>query len=248
MHIIKVKDKAALGKTAAELLINHCAPRLNALVALPTGATPAPLYAHLRGRHVAGEHDFLTTSFTQLDEYCGVPQDDPRAFSGWLSREILDPLKIPPERRQLFNGLANPAQEAVRIEDMIRAHGGRLDVAVLGLGENGHIAFNEPGTAFDARSHRVSLTEDTRQANALYWGDIDAVPFEAITMGLGTIMDARDIIMLVSGDSKAEALRETVTASPSPDFPASCLQEHKSVTIIADEAAARLLPASLDLA
>ncbi|MGE4313800.1 MAG: 6-phosphogluconolactonase [Pseudobdellovibrionaceae bacterium] len=248
MHILKVKDKAALGKTAAELLIQSCTPRFNALVALPTGSTPAPLYAHLRGRYVAGEQDFSSTHFTQLDEYCGLTHDDPRSFAGWLSRELLNPLNIPADHRLMMDGTANPAQEAVRIEDTIRAHGGRLDMAILGLGENGHLAFNEPGTAFDSRTHRVRLTEETRESNALYWGDIDLVPQEALTLGLGTIMDAHEIVLLVSGDSKAEALRETVTRTPSPDFPASCLQLHKNVTVIADEPASRLLPDSLNLA
>lgn len=224
-------DFAAL---AAAQVVEKLEQAENPLLVLPTGNTPLGMYRVLLDQYGHRRALWGRVRFLELDEYHGLGPDDPRLFQGWLARVFLDAAGIAPERRVVFQSdAADPDAEIARIENWI-AQNGPIDLAVLGLGGNGHIAFNEPGTPFDRRTHLVTLTDDTATANAQYWGGIDRVPKTAFTLGLGTIALARHTIMLVNGAHKAGILHRVLTGDVTPDVPATYLRHQQNVTIIAD--------------
>jgi len=240
MHILTVKDKSGLGKKAAEIIVTFLKNNPDANMCLPTGNTPLPLYEELRNTLTSAEFTYIA-----LDEYLGLEKDDPRCFSNWLSREILDPFALPMKKRLLIDPSTNtPDTEAKRHEQNIIEHGG-IDIAVLGLGHNGHIGFNEPGSAFSSPTRQIKLTERTRKANAAYWGgDIERVPHTAITLGLDILSAARQTILLVSGKDKADILQKSLEEPVTEDIPATYLQNMENVVVIADEDAASKLTQS----
>lgn len=201
------------------------------LVTLPTGLTPLGFYQTLI-EHYAHRRDLWDgMRFTALDEYHGLQADDNRLFGAWLARACLDPLAI--KERNFFDSMADPLVESLRMNGWLQENG-PLDLAVLGLGANGHIAFNEPGTAFDGRTHAVTLTDDSVQANARYWGGVEHVPRQGITLGLRDLAQARHTILLVSGAGKADILARALNDPVTGAVPASYLQTIENVTIIAD--------------
>jgi glucosamine-6-phosphate deaminase len=244
-EIIMAIDAKGLGQAAADLFTQAIRRESGQLVVLPSGFTPLPFYKALAARYRAGEKDLNRFIYLSLDEYIGLPSGERRLFSAWLAREILDPLEIPAERRLIFDSEASdPSQEAQRLEKLIEQHGG-IDLAFLGLGTNGHIGFNEPGSASDSRVRIVTLTAQTRETNAAYWeGNITNVPERAYTLGLGTLKKARRTVLLVSGEKKAGILAKALRGPVSSDIPATYLQSQPDVTVIADEAALSQLPAS----
>jgi glucosamine-6-phosphate deaminase len=235
IRIIPTTDTASFGAAAATCFATILRDKPDAVAVLPTGMTPLPFYAALRDSFAAGR---IGNHFTYcaLDEYCGLPDGDERLFASWVGRELLDPLGIPPARRITFNSRAStPAAEAERIETWIAAHG--IDIAVIGLGGNGHVGFNEPGSAFDTRTRVVALAAATIASNAAYWGGNDRVPTQAYTLGIASLHAARHTILLVHGAAKATILRRALTEPTCPEVPASYLQHQPNVTIIADQAA-----------
>jgi glucosamine-6-phosphate deaminase len=163
-------------------------------------------------------------------------------FYGWLSREFMDRAGIPAQNRASFNSDApDTGAEAARMEQWI-AQNGPVDVAVLGLGMNGHIGFNEPGSAFDSRTRLVTLTDESIKSNAAYWGGADRVPRSAFTLGLGTLAHAKEIVLLVNGKHKAAILDRVLNGPVTPDVPATFLRTLKNVTIIADRDAMNFKP------
>ena len=240
MHIIIAKDKQDLGKKAAETvgMLLKRSPKAN--ICLPTGNTPLPLYKELRNTFINAEFTYIA-----LDEYLGLDKHDPHCFSNWLAREILDPLDIPAKKRLLIDPSAAEADsEAKRHEKKITEQGG-IDIAILGLGHNGHIGFNEPGSAFRSPTRKVKLADRTRKANAAYWGgDINKVPHSAITLGLDILSSSRQTILLVSGKDKADILQKSLEGPVTEDIPATYLQNMENVVVIADEDAASKLTQS----
>lgn len=236
IRIIPATDAASFGTAAAACFNAILRNKPDAVAVLPTGITPLPFYAALRDNFAAGQ---IGNQFTYLalDEYCGLPDGDERRFASWVGRELLDPLHIPAWQRVTFNSRASdPAAEVNRIETWLITHGG-IDVAVIGLGGNGHVGFNEPGSAFDTRTRIVTLTAATIASNAEYWGGTSRVPTQAFTLGIANLRAARHTILLVRGAAKAAILRRTLTEPPNPAVPASYLQHQNNVTIIADPAA-----------
>lgn len=234
-RVIAVEDAVELGVRAGDCLIELLRMKPRAVLTLPAGQTPLPLYRHLRALYAAGQFkpDF---TYCALDEYCGLDRDDPRLLTSWVARECLDPLNIPTARRLSFRGdAADPNREACRVADELAAQGG-LDIAVLGLGANGHIGFNEPGSIFDSEARAVELTAETRAANAAYWSGRTS-PERAMTLGLGDLGRARHVLLLVSGANKAAAVKQAFGAKPTPAIPASCLQYAANVVLVADRAA-----------
>ena len=224
-------DFAAL---AAATLVEKLETAKNPLLVLPTGNTPLGMYRALLDRYRDRDDLWPHVRFLELDEYRGLAPDDRRLFQGWLARVFLDAIGIAPENRTLFRSDAADAEaEIVRIENWLKENG-PIDLAVLGLGGNGHIAFNEPGTPFDRRTHLVTLTPDTTAANAQYWGGIDHVPQTAFTLGLGTVATARQTMLLVNGAHKAGILNRVLTGPITPEVPATYLRRQQNVTIIAD--------------
>ena len=233
-RIIEVADAAALGACAAACFAAILRAKPNSLAVLPTGMTPLPFYAVVRAMFAEGKIGSGFT-FLALDEYCGLPDGDQRLFASWVGREILDPLGIPAARRICFRSAApDPDAEAARMAGALAVHG-PIDVAFVGLGGNGHIGFNEPGSSFEASARVVDLAAATIATNAAYWGT--TMPGRAFTLGIGDLRAARHTIMLVSGALKAEILRRALTGPVGPDVPASYLQRQDNVTIIVDRAA-----------
>jgi len=237
-------NEAAFAANAADLFVaafeaclsEHQGGR-GPLVVLPTGNTPLGMYRELIARHGHRQDLWQNLRFLALDEYAGLDPDDERLFYGWVSRTFLDPAGVPQNNRMRFNSNArNPQDEIARIDQWLQENG-PIDLAVLGLGTNGHIAFNEPGSDFTQATHHVTLTKDTLDANAKYWGGVDRVPKTAYTLGLGQLSAARRTILLVNGAHKASILNRVLHGEISQDVPATYLRQQHGVTILADKAA-----------
>jgi glucosamine-6-phosphate deaminase len=206
----------------------------SAAIALPTGSTPIGLYARLRAMAAAGEVALSSAYYFNLDEYVGVSPADRHSFAAFLRRHIIDEADIPADHVRLLRGDApDIAAEAAAHDAAVTARGG-LDLAILGLGSNGHIAFNEPGAPWDAGTHVVPLTKGTRIANAAYFPDGFEVPSHGLTMGIGMIRAARRVLLMVAGAAKAEALGALLAGRPDPDWPVTALCDHPGLTVVAD--------------
>ncbi len=209
------------------------------LVILPTGFTPLPLYQKLVQAYVSGEKVLGDFTYLALDEYEGLPQGDYRLFSSWLGREVLDGLEIPQERRIIFDSESASIEQAARHVKAVLSER-PVYLAVLGLGNNGHIGFNEPGTDTETEFQRVTLTSETISANAAYWGGMDKVPTHAYTLGLATISKAAETLLLVRGEKKAAILRDVLAGGDIGAVPARYIHAQDNVTIIADDGALSL--------
>lgn len=213
-----------------------------AVVGLATGSSPLGVYAELIRLHREEGLSFSDARGFMLDEYVGLNPGHPERYRAVIQAEIAGPVNWPAAQVHGPDGLAENLEAACAdYEAAIRASGG-VDVQILGIGSNGHIAFNEPGSSFDSRTRPMPLTEKTRLDNARFFdGDVEQVPRLCLTQGLGTIMDARRIILLAQGEGKAEAVRQLVEGQPSEAWPATVLQNHPDVLVLLDEAAASML-------
>lgn len=210
------------------------------VVVFPTGRTPLGLYEELRKMYKEGKIDFSNVKFFMLDEY-ELPRQHERSYNRYLERELWKPLEIKEENIHRIDGLTpKPEKFCMNYEDEIKKIGG-LDLVVLGIGRNGHIGFNEPGSPKYSRTRVVELDERTREAVSEFFGGMENVPKRAITMGVGTIMEAREIILLASGKEKANAIVKALEDPISEEVPASFLRGHKNVTFILDREAASKL-------
>lgn len=228
-----------LDRAAAEWLAARVRPK--AVLGLATGNTPIGMYRQLVEMHRRGALSFAGVRAINLDEYVGLSREHPQSFAAFMDEHLFRWVDFSPEDRHIPNGAApDPAQEAERFEKLYWEIG-PVDAQVLGIGSNGHIGFNEPGTPFDSTTQVVELAEATRIANAAAFGSPDAVPKLAITLGIRNIMASREILLLAKGSSKAEAIRRTLKEAPTPEVPASVLQTHPRVTVFVDRGAAELL-------
>jgi glucosamine-6-phosphate deaminase len=211
------------------------------VLGLPTGRTPVPLYRHLAALHHRGALDFTRVATFNLDEFVGVAPTDPGSYRSFMEAHLFAQVNLSPERIHFLNGGARDLDgECRRYERAIRRAGG-IDLLVLGLGTNGHIGFNEPGRVLVARTHRTRLTARTRASNAALFGSTAAVPREALSMGMATILHARRIVLLATGREKAKCVRAALHGPLTPAVPASFLQLHRNVEFWLDG------PASADL-
>jgi len=236
MQIEWTEGEDAFADRAAAHVADHFARKPALSVALPTGMTPVGLYRALLGRAAEGAVSLTAGHYFNLDEYVGVPQADSHSFAAFLHRHFLGQSGIPASQIRLLRGDAPDIQAEARAHDAAVAARGGLDLAILGLGANGHIAFNEPGAPWDGGTHVVPLTDETRAANAAYFADAFTVPEAGITMGIGMLRAARHILLLVSGAAKAQALEVFLAGRPDPAWPVTALCGHPSVTLIADSA------------
>ncbi|MBO7184484.1 MAG: glucosamine-6-phosphate deaminase, partial [Oscillospiraceae bacterium] len=205
------------------------------------GSTPLPLYRELIEREKAGRIDFSRVRSANLDEYKGLSGDHDQSYRYFMQKNLFDHISIKPENTIVPDGLTTDAEAMCRAyEEQIEVWGG-VDLQLLGLGHSGHIGFNEPDDHFPATTHETGLVELTRQANKRFFASIDEVPTAAYTMGIGTVMAARKVLMVVTGRDKAEILKKSFFGPVTPEVPASILQFHPDVTVICDEAAAELL-------
>ncbi len=240
---IIVTESDSFGETAAGFLIERFSEALKQarmpLVVLPTGNTPLAIYKCLARDHAHRRDIWDHARFLTLDEYVGLPPGDEKLFYSWLCRAFMDRVGIPQSHRVFFHSDApDPKAEADAMEAWVRDNG-PIDIAVLGLGGNGHIGMNEPGpdSAFDSVTRLVRLTPETVRANGAYWGGEDKVQPTALTLGLGTLAKARESVLLVNGAHKAAILRDMLNKPVATDIPATYLRTVPGVTIIADRAA-----------
>jgi glucosamine-6-phosphate deaminase len=231
----------ALAREIARTVQRH--PRL--VLGLPTGRTPIPLYRELITLCRAGQLDLSRATTFNLDEFLGLPPGDRHSYLAFMRRHLFDHVNLSPQRAHVLNGAAaDPAGECIRYERAIIRAGG-IDLMVLGLGRNGHIGFNEPDRSLVLRTHRTRLRTSTRRANAfLFEHRSSAVPREALSMGIGTILQAKKIVLLVTGASKARAVARAVNGRVTTRVPASLLQLHRDVEVWLDEDAASFISRS----
>lgn len=241
MKIIRTADYNDMSQKAAQLMIEKIRQQPDMTLGLATGSTPKGVYAELIKDHQKNGTSYEKITTINLDEYIGLPPSDPNSYRHFMNSELFDHLDIRLVNTHLPNGAAEDmSKECERYEQLIKDLVD-IDLQLLGIGRNGHIGFNEPGTSFHSRTHVVDLAESTRKANARFFSSIEDVPAQAITMGIASILDSREIILLASGSAKAEALRQLVYGEPDEQFPASALKLHANVTIIADEEALSLV-------
>ncbi|HPR97276.1 MAG TPA: glucosamine-6-phosphate deaminase [Thermotogota bacterium] len=235
------EDYTALSERAAEIVINTVKDKKNTVLGLPTGSSPIGMYERISERFKKGLVDFSDVKTFNLDEYCGISSDHEQSYHYFMNTNLFNHVNIKKEHINLpYGNPENPEAFAQEYEEKIRAAGG-IDLQILGIGRNGHIGFNEPGTAFGSRTHMIKLHEDTRLANSRFFDSLEDVPVAAITMGIKTIMRARSILLIACGESKQEAMRKLAYGEVTPEFPASVLQLHPDVRILIDEEASKLL-------
>jgi glucosamine-6-phosphate deaminase len=233
----------AAADTAARALAIEIAKSLAAnprlVLGLPTGRTPIPLYRELARLYAEGAVDFSRATTFNLDEFLGIRADDPRSYQAFMRRHLFDRVNLPARRVNFLNGAARDvARECARYERAIARAGG-IDLQILGLGSNGHIGFNEPARALVARTHRTRLTPATRRANASLFGNrASAVPHEALSMGMVTILRARRIVLVATGATKAACVERMLAGRVTTRVPASFLQLHPNAEVWLDRAAA----------
>lgn len=237
LKILKVKDYEEMSKKACSVLLEKINALDNPVLGMATGSTPEGLYQQLIRAYHEGKVSFKQVSTFNLDEYVGIDRENPNSYHYYMKDKLFGHIDLLPENAHLPNGNAADLElECWEYETQIRK-AGQIDLQVLGLGLNGHIGFNEPGTPFSSRTQVIDLEESTRQANARFFASLNEVPTQAITMGIDTIMESKQILLLVSGKKKSDAFARLIKGEVSEDFPASILHRHPNVVIIADEAA-----------
>ena len=240
MKIIFAKDYEELSKKAAEEMLAVIRITPKAVLGLATGTTPLGLYARLIEDHKINGTDYRHIRTVNLDEYKGLPASHEQSYAYFMRHSLFEGLGIAPEQTNIENGIAkDEAEECARYDALLDAM--PRDIQLLGLGSNGHIAFNEPQTPFGSGTHVVSLAESTIKDNARLFASQDEVPRKAFTMGIRHIMQAKRILILASGANKAEAVFKMAKGPVTEDAPASVLQLHPDCTLIVDEAAAARL-------
>lgn len=239
MKIEVFDDQSQLATAAADIVHHSLSEFVGQAFGVATGSTPIALYAELARRAALGQLDPATLNIVALDEYLGLAPEHPGSFASYVHNRVASPLGLPAKRVAVLNGLADPRTACSDFEAKIKEFGG-VGVQIAGIGSNGHLAFNEPGTPFESRTHVVRLSEQTRRDNKPAFPDSE-VPEFALTQGIATIMDARRILLLATGESKAAAVARALTGIPDPSCPASALQRHPDVIVLLDRAAASSL-------
>lgn len=240
MEVIIVKDHEEMSKVAAQFFKNQIKKKANSILGLATGGTPERMYELLIDANKSGDISFKDIKTFNLDEYIGIPREHAMSYFTYMNENLFNHIDIKKENTSVPNGNGDIEKNGKEYDEKISKLGG-IDLQVLGIGENAHIAFNEPGAKENEGTHEVKLTESTINANSRYFASKDEVPKTAITMGIGSILKAKKIILIASGSKKANAIRSTVEGSISELVPSSFLQKHQDVTIIVDEEAGKLL-------
>ena len=242
MQIYRAKDYEDMSKKAANIIASQVVLKPDCVLGLATGSTPIGAYKNLVEKYEQGDLDFSQVTTVNLDEYKGLPRENDQSYYYFMHDNLFDHVNVKPENTHLPDGTKEDAnEECARYEELIRSLGGQ-DLQLLGLGHNGHIGFNEPDTVFEKTTHCVDLQESTIEANKIFFASADDVPKQAYTMGIGTIMQAKKILVVVSGEDKADTVAKAFFGPVTPEVPASILQFHKDVILVADEAALSKVP------
>lgn len=240
MKIIKTKDYNDMSRKAANIISAQIIMKPDCVLGLATGSTPIGTYAQLVERYQKGDLDFSEITTVNLDEYKGLTKDNDQSYYYFMNDNLFSKVNVRPDHTFLPDGTEPDSDKACADYEQVIAATGGVDLQLLGLGHNGHIGFNEPAMTFEAKTHCVDLTESTIQANKRFFASIDDVPRQAYTMGIQTIMRARKILVVVSGEDKAAIVKEAFFGPITPKVPASVLQLHNDVIVVADEAALSL--------
>ena len=245
MKIIKARDYEDMSRKAANIISAQVILKPDSVLGLATGSSPVGIYRQLIDWYHKEDIDFARCRTVNLDEYVGLTPDNQQSYAYFMHQNFFDHINIPAENIHIPHGDNRDAQAECRwYNGVIRALGG-IDLQLLGIGLNGHIGFNEPGAAFEKETHCVRLTQSTIDANARFFGPGETVPTHAYTMGIKSIMGARKILLIANGKAKADILYETVCGAITPAVPASVLQLHNDVTIVADQEALSKMPGEL---
>ena len=237
MKIYKTKNYEEMSKKAAHIIASQVILNPDCVLGLATGSTPVGTYKNLIEWYNNGDLDFSQITSCNLDEYRGLSGEHDQSYRYFMNHNLFDHVNIRKECTYVPDGLEEDSDKAARDYDQIIADQGGIDLQLLGLGHNGHIGFNEPADEFPKGTHVVDVTDSTMQANKRCFASEADVPRQAYTMGIGTIMSAKKILVVVSGEDKAEILNKVINGPITPQVPASILQLHPDVTIVADEAA-----------
>lgn len=237
LNICKAETVEEAARLAADRFQELLCTKPACVLGLATGSTPIPLYRELIAREQAGRIDFSRVRSVNLDEYKGLAPDHPQSYRRFMQENLFDHISIRPENTYVPDGLATDVDAMCGAYERTIEDLGGVDLQLLGLGHDGHIGFNEPGDHFPARTHETALAEITRQANARFFASEAEVPTAAYTMGVGTVMAARRILMIVTGADKSDILHKAFFGLVTPWIPASILQFHPDVTLICDRAA-----------
>ena len=237
MRLYRAKDYNDLSRKAANIISAQVIMKPDCVLGLATGSSPLGTYRQLIEWYKKGDLDFSEVKSVNLDEYKGLPKDNDQSYYYFMHQNFFKDININPENTHIPNGMEPDSEkECSRYNQVISDLGG-IDLQLLGLGHNGHIGFNEPDTAFAKMTHCVDLAPSTIVANKRFFASADDVPRQAYTMGIKTIMQARKILLIVSGEDKAQILYDVLNGPITPHVPASILQLHSDVTVVADEAA-----------
>lgn len=237
MKILSAPDYTALSRKAANIMSAQVILKPNSVLGLATGSTPLGVYRQLIEWYRKGDLDFEKVRTVNLDEYCGLAPDNPQSYRYYMNHNFFNHINIRQDLTYLPDGLAEDPQAACSRYDQLIEELGGIDLQLLGLGHNGHVGFNEPDSEFNKMTHRVQLNERTIEANARFFSNRDDVPRYAYTLGIRAIMQARKILLVVSGGDKADILQQALTGPVTPAVPGSILQLHPDLIVIADDAA-----------
>lgn len=232
MEKIIVDDYEELSKRAADLVIDRINENPNLVLGLATGSTPVGLYKKLVKKYRSGKISFAAVKSFNLDEYCGLEDGHEQSYKYFMNENLFDHVDI--KKSNIF--FPGCGQKEGEYDRFIQKAGG-IDLQILGIGRNGHIGFNEPGSPFDSQTRVIKLTKSTIKDNARFFTAAENVPRQAMTMGLKTIMEAKEVLLLASGENKKEAVHRLLHEAASDELPASVLQDHNKVTVMVDEEA-----------
>lgn len=242
MKLYRALDYKDLSRKAANLIAAQMMMKPDCVLGLATGSTPIGTYEQLVEKYQSGDLDFKDVKSANLDEYRGLTKENDQSYYYFMNHHLFKHVNIHPENTNIPNGMEPDSQkECLRYEKVISDLGG-VDLQLLGLGHNGHIGFNEPSESFDKITHCVDLTPSTIEANKRFFEKAEDVPKQAYTMGIGTIMQAKKILLIVSGEDKADILYQSLCGPVTPHVPASVLQLHRDVVVVADKAALSKFP------
>ena len=237
MRIYRTKNSADMSREAANIISAQIIMKPDCVLGLATGSTPIGLYKQLIEWYQKGDLDFSEVRTVNLDEYKGISRENDQSYYYFMHQNLFDHVNIPEGNTHLPDGMAlDPEKECDRYNNLIQSMGG-VDLQLLGIGHNGHMGFNEPGDSFDKQVHCVNLTESTIEANKRFFASADEVPRQAYTMGIGNILQAKKILIVANGEGKAEIVKKAFFGPVTPQVPASILQLHQDVVLVADEAA-----------
>ena len=241
MVLYQAKDYKDMSRKAANIISAQVIMKPNAVLGLATGSTPVGAYEQLVEWYNKGDIDFSQVTSVNLDEYKGLSGDNDQSYRYFMNKNLFDHVNIDKARTFVPDGTEPDSKVACAKYNAIIDSVGGIDLQLLGIGGNGHIGFNEPGEAFEKETHCVNLTESTIKANTRFFASMDEVPKQAYTMGIKSIMSAKKILLIATGEAKADALYKSLYGPITPNVPASILQLHPDVTVVADEAALKLI-------